>query len=176
MARSLSELAEVRWVTTRITSFDEKELGDIFARRGLPPPRLGLSAETALSWMTAVAYTDMMSISPRQWTQSPLVSGLLAPVPINEVIEAAPIVLIHRAAVPPTPAAEYFCDLIRTGVASKEFADVNPRLLAVEMVMLAQLKALKGWAVRGFERSEMFADHWQLVVSRLQRAPDLHSR
>lgn len=72
--------------------------------------------------------------------------------------------------------AEYFCDLIRTGVASKEFADVNPRLLAVEMVMLAQLKALKGWAVRGFERSEMFADHWQLVVSRLQRAPDLHSR
>jgi LysR family transcriptional regulator of abg operon len=118
MARSLSELAEVQWVTTRITSFDEKELGDIFARRGLPPPRLGLSAETALSWMTAVAYTDMMSVSPRQWTQSPLVTNLLVPVPINEVIEAAPIVLIHRAAVPPTPAAEYFCNLIRRAAAA----------------------------------------------------------
>lgn len=112
-ARSLAELAEVRWVTTRITSLEGTELADIFARRGLPPPRLGLSAETALSWMTAVAYTDMMSISPRQWVDSPLMGNLLVPVPIAEVIEAAAVVLIHRAAVPPTPAAAYFCDLLR---------------------------------------------------------------
>jgi len=65
--------------------------------------------------------------------------------------------------------AEYFCELIREGAASGYFAEVNPRLLAMEMIMLAQLKALKGWAVRGFQRSEMFAEHWQLVASRLAR-------
>lgn len=111
--QALADLVDVRWVTTRITSMEETELGEIFRKRGLPSPNLGLTAETALSWITALAYTDMMSISPRQWAESPLVEQLLQAVPIEEVIEAAPIVLIHRAAVPPTPAAEYFCDLIR---------------------------------------------------------------
>lgn len=112
-ARCLAELVDVRWVTTRITSFDETEVGQTFASHGLSPPRLGLTAESALAWINALAYTDMMSMSPRQWATSPLVDGLLQEVPIRETIEAAPIVLVRRAAVPPTPAAEYFCDLLR---------------------------------------------------------------
>ncbi len=113
----LADLVDVRWVTTRITAFDESELGGIFASKGLPPPRLALRAESALSWISAVAFSDMMTVSPRQWVTSPMVAHLLMQVPIDEVIAAPSIALIRRAAIPPTPAAEYFCDMLRRAAA-----------------------------------------------------------
>ncbi|MEO5771678.1 MAG: LysR substrate-binding domain-containing protein [Burkholderiaceae bacterium] len=112
-SRSLGDLGDVRWITTRITSHDENELGGLFARFDLPPPRLALRADSALTWITALAHTDMMSISPRQWLESPMAKSLLAQVPIKEALPGPPIVLIRRSAVPPTPAAEYLCDMVR---------------------------------------------------------------
>lgn len=112
-SQHLDQLRNVRWVTTRITAHDEAELGGIFAQRGLPPPRLVVRAETALSWIMTLANSDLMSVSPRQWAEAPLVAKLLAPVPIGETFAAPSIVLIRRAAVPSTPAAEFLCDLLR---------------------------------------------------------------
>lgn len=112
-ARSLAELGDVLWVTTRHITHDESQYHEMFAQAGLPPPQLTVRAETALTWITAIAYSDMMSISPRQWVSSPIVSHWLTPVPIQGVIAAPPIVLIRRAAIPLTPAAEFFCDLLQ---------------------------------------------------------------
>ena len=98
-ARRFDQLRDVRWVTTRITAADEAELGGIFAQRGLPPPRPAVRADTALSWIITVAHSDLMTLSPRQWVDAPLVAKLLVPVPIEETIAAPSIVLIRRAAV-----------------------------------------------------------------------------
>ena len=112
-SRKLDQLRDVQWITTRITAYDEAELGGIFAQRDLPPPRLSIRADTALTWITALVNSDMMTISPRQWVRAPMVQQLLEQVPIEETIPAPSIVLIRRSAVPPTPAAEHLCDLLR---------------------------------------------------------------
>ncbi|MES2187796.1 MAG: LysR substrate-binding domain-containing protein [Pseudomonadota bacterium] len=112
-ARSLAELAGADWISTSITTHAEEELSGHFLRQGLPPPRIAFHAESALSWITAAASTDMLVVSPVQWVDSPLTRQVLAPIPIDEVLAAPPIVLIHRGALPPTPAAEYLCDLMR---------------------------------------------------------------
>ena len=112
-ARSLAELVDARWISTSITQDAEHEIGNIFTRFGLPSPRVALHAESALTWITAVSATDMLVISPVQWELSPLTAPLMAPIPIIEVIPAPAIVLVRRRAMPPTPAAEFLCDLMR---------------------------------------------------------------
>jgi hypothetical protein len=46
---------------------------------------------------------------------------------------------------------------------------VNERLLAHEMIMLAQMKAVKGWAFAPLDRATVFAEHWALILARLRR-------
>ncbi|MES2941788.1 MAG: LysR substrate-binding domain-containing protein [Pseudomonadota bacterium] len=112
-ARSLSELVDTDWVTTSITDHAESEFSNVFLRFDLPVPRLALISETALTWITAVANTDMLIMQPVQWAESPVITGLLAPIYVQEVIAAPAIVLIRRSSIPPTPAAEYLCDMLR---------------------------------------------------------------
>ena len=64
---------------------------------------------------------------------------------------------------------EFFADLIRAGVASEEFPVVNERLVASEMIMLAQMRAVKGWMTRDFTREAVFAEHWELISGRLKK-------
>ncbi len=112
-ARSLAELVEAKWVTTSITDHVETEFGTVFEKFSLPAPRLAIQAESALTWMTAVASTDMLIMQPVQWLDSPLIKATIAQIHVQENIVAAPIVLIRRNAIPPTPAAEYLCDMMR---------------------------------------------------------------
>ena len=112
-AQSLVDLIGADWVTTSITDRPEAEFGAIFARHHLPPPRLALRAESALTWITAVGFSDLLAISPRQWADSPMLSHLIERVPVKETLAGPPIVMIRRSAVPPTPAAEHLCDLLR---------------------------------------------------------------
>jgi len=53
-------------------------------------------------------------------------------------------------------------------VASGEFRKANERLLASEMILLAQMRALKGWAFGNIDRATVFAEHWELIRSRLR--------
>lgn len=111
--RRIEELVDSRWITTRITAFDEAELHALFVQRGLPAPCLQLRADTALTWITGVAYTDLLTVSPRQWVDAPFVKQLLVPLPLDITLAAPAIVLVRRSSVPPTPAAEYLCDMLR---------------------------------------------------------------
>jgi AcrR family transcriptional regulator len=63
---------------------------------------------------------------------------------------------------------EFFGELIRAGVIVDEFRAVDERLLASEMILLAQMRALKGWGFGGRDRSAVFAEHWELIRGRLR--------
>lgn len=64
---------------------------------------------------------------------------------------------------------DYFGDLIRAGIVLEEFRAVDERLLASEIVLLAHMRALKGYVFKGKEREAILSDHLELIFSRLRR-------
>jgi DNA-binding transcriptional LysR family regulator len=117
-ARSLRELAEAEWITTSITYKAEEELGPLFAEHGLPPPRLVMQAQSSLTFLVSMVYSDLLMMVPVQWVQFPLWRDVLQPIRVRELLPAPPIGIVQRAALPLTPAAEYFCDMVRRASAS----------------------------------------------------------
>ncbi len=112
-AKALSELVDANWLTTSITDKAELEFGAIFESHGLPPPRLAMRVGSGLTLITALTSSDTLVISSRTWADLPMFRDLLTVIEVEEILSAPAIALIYRAAVPPTPAAEYFCDMIR---------------------------------------------------------------
>jgi LysR family transcriptional regulator of abg operon len=115
-ARSLRDLVSAEWVTTSITFKAEEELGDLFKQHGLPTPRLGFRSQSALTLTVLLANTDLLAMVPVQWLSMTLSSGGLAPIRVKETLPAPPIVVIRRAGLPLTPAAQYLLDLLRRNV------------------------------------------------------------
>jgi TetR/AcrR family transcriptional regulator, cholesterol catabolism regulator len=64
--------------------------------------------------------------------------------------------------------AEFLGDLIRAGVAIDVFRNVDDRLLAHEIILLAHMRALKGWVFEGRQREAVLAEHLDLIFSRLR--------
>jgi LysR family transcriptional regulator, regulator of abg operon len=111
-ARSLRDLVDADWITTSLTEKPEQEFDAIFARHGLPAPRIVLQAESALTWITAVASSDMLSLTARQFAASPMVRSVIERIAIHEALEAPPIMRVQRSSIPLTPAAQHFSDLL----------------------------------------------------------------
>ncbi len=112
-ARSLRDLTDAQWITTSVTYKAAEELGPIFEQFGLPPPRLVMQAHSALTFIVAVAYSDLLTMLPVQWTRFPLTRDTLQRINVAEPLPGPPICIVRRAALPLTPAAEYFCDMVR---------------------------------------------------------------
>ena len=112
-ARSLRDLANAEWITTSVTYKGEEEIGPLFAQYGLPAPRLVLQAHSALTFIVAVAHHDLLTMLPVQWLDFPLTRDVLQKIDVKEPLPGPPICIIRRAGLPLTPAAEYFCDMIR---------------------------------------------------------------
>ena len=112
-ATSIRELLDADWLTTSITDKAETEFGAIFEQIGLPPPRLSIRVSSALTLITALCGSDALVISSRTWADMPMFKDLITVLDVEEVLTAPSIALVYRAAVLPTPAAEYFCDMIR---------------------------------------------------------------
>lgn len=112
-ARSLRDLVDAEWLTTSITYKAEEELGPMFASHGLPAPRLVMSAQSALTFLTTVPYTDLLMMAPIQWLQSPLIKGVVQQIEVVEHLAAPPLCIVQRTGMPLTPAAEHFCVLAR---------------------------------------------------------------
>ena len=112
-ARSLRELAQAEWITTSITRKAEEELGPLFAQYGLPAPRLVMQSHTALTFIIAITSSDLLMMLPVQWLTSPLTRDVLQTIPVLESLPSPPMCVVRRAGLPLTPAAEYFCDVIR---------------------------------------------------------------
>jgi LysR family transcriptional regulator of abg operon len=117
-ARSLRDLAKAKWVTTSITDRAEDELAPMFAKYGLPPPAIAMQAHSTLTIFVSVAYSDLLIMLPRQWTEFPFTSNALQKIDVIENIPAPPICIVRRTDIPMTPAAEYFCDLMRRASAN----------------------------------------------------------
>lgn len=113
VAKSLRDLLDADWLTTSITDKAETEFGAIFEQIGLPPPRLCIRVSSALTLITALISSDALAITSRTLADMPMFKDLITVVEVEEVLTAPSIALVYRAAVPPTPAAEYFCDMIR---------------------------------------------------------------
>ena len=112
-ARSLAELVGAEWITTSITTKAEEELGPLFAAHGLPPPKLAMRAQSSLTFLVSMVYSDLLMMVPVQWVKFPLWKDVLQQVRIKETLPAPPIGIVRRAGLPLTPAAEYFCDMVR---------------------------------------------------------------
>ncbi len=112
-ARSLRDLVDADWVTTSITHRAEAELEPLFERNGLPAPRLVVKAHSALTFFITVAHSDLLMMLPVQWTQSSFPRGALQQIHIAEPLPTVPICIVTRVDLPLTPAAEYFCDMMR---------------------------------------------------------------
>jgi LysR family transcriptional regulator of abg operon len=117
-AKSLKELAKSEWATTSITLEAEEELSELFGRYKLEPPRLVLRSQSALTLIVSLAYSDLLAMVPKQWTQFAPTANALATIPVREILHAPPMVLIRRASVPLTPAATYFADQMQRTVSS----------------------------------------------------------
>ncbi len=112
-ARSLSELVDAGWVTTSVTFRAEEELGPLFAQHGLPKPRLIFRAHSALSFVTAMVSSDALAMLPVQFAELTMAGAELEVIRIAEPLPEPPLCLVRRNDILPTPAAEYFCDMIR---------------------------------------------------------------
>jgi LysR family transcriptional regulator of abg operon len=113
-ARALADLVGARWVSTSITANAQAEIGDLFRQHRLPMPRVGATTTGgALGLITLLANSDLLAIVPRQWLEYSPTRGALAKVDLKEKLAAPPIVIIRRAALPLTPAAEFLADQLR---------------------------------------------------------------
>jgi len=123
-ATSLAELTGAEWVTTSITHRAVEELGVLFAGHGLPPPRLVMRTRSALSMIMAITCSDALGMLPVQFPDFAVTSGMLTHIPIREVLPAPAIVMVRRAGLTLTPAAQWFADCclaaVRAAVTASE--------------------------------------------------------
>jgi LysR family transcriptional regulator of abg operon len=112
-ARSLADLTAATWITTAVTVTNEEELTPIFTQHGLPPPRTVIQAQTGLSMIMAVAYSDHLAMLPRQWLDFAAANQLVQSFKLKEEIAAPSIYIVKRARLPLTPVAEHLSDLFR---------------------------------------------------------------
>ena len=112
-SRSLKALARADWAITAVDYNAEDDIGRLFESHGLQPPRVLLRARSAMTIMVALAHSDLLAMLPVQWSEFPMTRDTLQIVRIREVLPAPAIVLIRRPDLPLTPAAEFFCDVLR---------------------------------------------------------------
>ncbi len=112
-ATSLRELVGQDWVTTSITADAGDEINAFFARHGLPPPRLAVRSQSALTLLTCLANSDLLAMVPSQWERFEMTGKALITIRVEEELTAPPLVLVRRSDLPLTPAALHLLDLMR---------------------------------------------------------------
>jgi LysR family transcriptional regulator of abg operon len=111
-SRSLVELKDAEWATTTVTQSAGDELSTLFGRYKLGKPRLAVRTQSALSLLVAIGYSDLLAMVPIQWTRFEMMSNILQPIYVREKLPAPRLVMVRRAALPLTPAAEHFAQLL----------------------------------------------------------------
>ncbi len=125
-ATSLAELADARWVSPVLsTSHSEVamtssdiDLDAVFARSGLPPPKVIVHARSALIVLLAIADSDLLTILPHQWLDFPATADRVVAFTGITDMPAPAICIARRLDVPLTPMAEYLYDLVGRAAAA----------------------------------------------------------
>lgn len=121
-ATLLRDLTEAEWLTTSITHRAQEELGELFSSCKLPPPRLAVRSQSALTMITFLMNSDLLAMVPADWTSFPLTVDALVAIPVREPLPAPAIYTIRRTGLPLTPAAEFLVDLLRRGKSRRRAA------------------------------------------------------
>jgi LysR family transcriptional regulator of abg operon len=124
-ASSLKDLRDAEWIWTSVTTQAERELGPLFAHHHLPPPKIVMRTHSSMTLMVSLVYSDLLAMVPIQWTQFELTRDLLQTIDVSEHLPAPPICVIRRSGLPLTPAADYFCDLMRRAAAHAKPREVK---------------------------------------------------
>lgn len=111
-ATSLRDLVGQDWVTTSITADASDEINAFFARHDLPPPRLAVRSQSALTLLTCLANSDLLAMVPAQWERFEMTGKALTTIRVEEELTAPPLVLVRRSDLPLTPAALHLLDLM----------------------------------------------------------------
>ena len=74
---------------TSVTFKAEEELREFFEQHKLPPPRLVLRSQSALTLMVSLANSDLLTMVPVQWTKFPAIANMLAAIPVKETFQGA---------------------------------------------------------------------------------------
>lgn len=111
-AKSVKELVDASWVLPS-DAYAATLFAHLFRQHQCAVPQKITIANSVFSQMVFLLNSDMIAISPRQLVELAPTMGHLVRIEVAEIIDAPAVVLIRRAAMPLTPAAEYFCDLIR---------------------------------------------------------------
>ena len=89
-----------------ITHRAEEELGPLFAENGLPPPRLVMRAQSSLTCLVSMAYSDLLMMLPVQWVKFPLWKDVLQQIHVQEPLPAAFKSFSCARSTPRSPAGE----------------------------------------------------------------------
>ena len=112
-AKSLRELARADWATATIDANGEEDLNSLFAKHRLAAPNIMLQCDSGLSVIVAVMNSDLLVMLPAQWADFALTREVIKVIGVKEKMAAPSLAVVRRADLPLTPAAEYFCDLMR---------------------------------------------------------------
>jgi LysR family transcriptional regulator, regulator of abg operon len=115
-AKSLAELVDCTWVTTRSPNLTEEphvnRLGHLFDSHGLPPPKIVATVEGLYETLHLVGATDCLSLESSAAAKRGPFADVLTTIPIRECALQQNVCLLQRAAIPLTPAAQEFATMI----------------------------------------------------------------
>lgn len=116
-ATSLKALAGCEWVAGFGLQAGDDELAALFLSHGLPAPRIAMHAHSALTYVLAIAHSDMLMVVPEYWARFPMWRQTVEVIAVKEPLRCHRIALVRHPVMPLTPAADYFCDLLRRSAA-----------------------------------------------------------
>ncbi|MGF6733656.1 DNA-binding transcriptional LysR family regulator [Paraburkholderia youngii] len=115
-AKSLAELVDCTWVTTRSPNLTEEphvnRLSHLFDSHGLPPPKIVATVEGLYETLHLVGATDCLSLESSVITKRGPFADMLTTIPVRERALQQNVCLLQRAAIPLTPAAQEFATMI----------------------------------------------------------------
>lgn len=110
---SFAELADARWLRPATAErHTEGDFEESLASFGLHDPQIVVQSRSALITMLTVANSDLLTVVPQQWLDSPVTAAMIEALDLPP-FRAAPICIVRRHDMPLTPMAEYLCDMMR---------------------------------------------------------------
>ena len=113
-AKSLKDLGSAGWVRPTLSPRSaEADFDGVFTSLGLPAPRIVVHSRSALLTVLTVASTNYLTVGPKQWVEDSPFADRIQPILVVNPLEAVPVCLVRKSAVPLTPMGEHLCDLFR---------------------------------------------------------------
>ena len=117
-ATSVKELVDASWITTQVAAEIEREVRNVYAEAGLPPPKIVGQARSGMSIVSVVASTDLLAPLPQPWTNIIQQIPIIQELKIKEITYAPSICSVRRANTTLTPPAQHMLDLIDKAAAN----------------------------------------------------------